>query len=504
MKNDTCKNLNFEDCELAILRQAVDTAEEKQGKLVANSPEIKRIIGIVENFLRQKQLICYGGTAINNILPKQDQFYNKDVEIPDYDFYSWNALINAKELVDIYIKEGFVEVEAKSGQHHGTYKVYVNFIPVADISYIPKELFNSIKKEAIRVAGILYAPPNLLRMGMYLELSRPDGDVSRWEKVLKRLTLLNRNYPLTAHQCSHIDFQRKLSTIPVLGKGFSVSVNDSKSDSDSKSKSEKSVSKSEQIYEIVKSTLMDQGVVFFGGYAVSLYSQYMPGHLRKRLEKIPDFDVLAEDPLIVSQIVKERLQDIDVKDVKILKRPAVGEIISPHYEIRVGKDVIAFIYEPLACHSYNILKQKGYEIKVATIDTMLNFYLAFLYANRPYYDKDRILCMSKYLFEVQEKNRLEQKGLLKRFNINCIGHQETVEEMRAEKTEKFAELKDKKGTPEYEEWFLRYRPLDPVDTNTKQKRTKKIRTSKSKTKISKKPKSKKNKSKKMFGIKLKF
>jgi hypothetical protein len=57
MKNDTCKNLKFEDCELAILRQAVDTAEEKQGKIVANSPEIKRIIGIVENFIRKKQLI---------------------------------------------------------------------------------------------------------------------------------------------------------------------------------------------------------------------------------------------------------------------------------------------------------------------------------------------------------------------------------------------------------------------------------------------------------------
>jgi hypothetical protein len=499
MKNDTCKNLNFEDCELAILRQAVDTAEEKQGKIVANSPEIKRIIGIVENFLRQKQLICYGGTAINNILPKQDQFYNKDVEIPDYDFYSWNALINAKELVDIYIKEGFVEVEAKSGQHHGTYKVYVNFIPVADISYLPKELFNAIKKEAIRVAGILYAPPNLLRMGMYLELSRPDGDVSRWEKVLKRLTLLNRNYPLTAHQCSHIDFQRKLSTTtPVLGKGFS------KSDSVSDSVSEKSEkNESEQIYEVVKSTLMDQGVVFFGGYAVSLYSQYMPGHLRKRLEKIPDFDVLAEDPLIVSQIVKERLQDIDVKNVKIIKRPAVGELISPHYEIRVGNDVVAFIYEPLACHSYNIIKQQGYEIKVATIDTMLSFYLAFLYANRPYYDKDRILCMSKYLFEVQEKNRLQQKGLLKRFSVNCIGHQETVEEMRAEKTEKFAELKDKKGTPEYEEWFLRYRPLDIKETpKTKTiNKTKKTKTNKIKTKTKK---SKKNKSKKMFGIKLNF
>jgi hypothetical protein len=413
---------------------AVDKAEEKMKKRVVNSDDIKKIIKIVEDFIEKKNLICYGGTAINNILPKQDQFYNKDVEIPDYDFYSWNALSNAKELVDVFIEEGFVEVEAKSGQHHGTYKVYVNFIPVADISYVPKELFNAIKKEAIRVAGILYAPPNLLRMGMYLELSRPDGDVSRWEKVLKRLTLLNQHYPLSAQQCSHIDFQRKLT-----------SENESKTD---------------EIYETIKNTLMDQGVVFFGGYTLSLYSQYMPHQLRKRLEKIPDFDVLSEEPLITSQIVKERLGDIGVKNVKIIKRPAVGEIIAPHYEIRVGADVIAFIYEPLACHSYNVIKQNGYDIKVATIDTMLSFFLAFLYANRPYYDKNRILCMSKYLFEVQEKNRLEQKGLLKRFSINCMGHQETVEEMRAAKTEKFAELKDKKGTPEYDEWFLRYRPTD--------------------------------------------
>jgi hypothetical protein len=482
-KNDTCKNLNFEDCELAILRQAVDNAEEKQGKIAANSPEVKRIIGIVENYIRQKQLICYGGTAINNILPKQDQFYNTDVEIPDYDFYSSNALTNAKELVDTYIKEGFVEVEAKSGQHHGTYKVFVNFIPVADITSLPKDLFNAIKKEAIRVAGMYYAPPNLLRMSMYLELSRPEGDVSRWEKVLKRLTLLNRNYPLTAHQCSHINFQRKLSTTDantdtniVLGQGFNDSRSRSESGSNSRSSSSSKnnfSSKSEQIYETVKSTLMDQGVVFFGGYAVSLYSQYMPKHLRKQLEKIPDFDVLAEDPLIVAQIVKERLQDINIKDVKIIKRPAVGEIIAPHYEIRVGKDVVSFIYEPIACHSYNVLKQQGYEIKVATIDTMLSFYLAFLYANRPYYDKDRILCMSKYLFEVQEKNRLEQKGLLKRFSVNCMGHQETVEQMRAEKTTKFAELKDKKGTAEYDEWFLRYRPLDAKETDELNKQDKK-------------------------------
>ena len=196
--------MNFQEKELEILRQAVDKAETEQQKQQINSPEIKQIIQIVENFLRKKKLVCYGGTAINNILPVYDQFYNKSIEIPDYDFYSNNALNDAKQLADIYTKEGFLEVEAKAGMHHGTYKVFVNFIPVADISQLDKEIYKKIKHKAISVDGILYAPPNFLRMAMYLELSRPKGDVSRWEKVLKRLLILNKHYPLKSINCNEV------------------------------------------------------------------------------------------------------------------------------------------------------------------------------------------------------------------------------------------------------------------------------------------------------------
>ena len=147
MKPKLCdKNMTFKDCELAILRAAIDKSEEKIGKQITNSPEIIKIFTIVENFIKKKSLIAYGGIALNSILPKQDQFYNLDIELPDYDFFSTNALHDAKELADYYVKEGFTEVEAKPGVHHGTYKVYVNFIPVADITFLDKELFNALKK----------------------------------------------------------------------------------------------------------------------------------------------------------------------------------------------------------------------------------------------------------------------------------------------------------------------------------------------------------------------
>ena len=484
---NVCKDLTFEDCELAILRMAVDKAEEKMGKRVVNSEDIKKIIHIVENFIKRKNLICYGGTAINNILPSDDQFYNKEAEVPDYDFFTINALDDAKELADIYHNEGFTDVEAKSGVHKGTYKVFVNYIPVADITDIAKPIFNSMKKDAIRVNGILYAPPNFLRMSMFLELSRPAGDISRWEKVLKRLTLLNKNYPLTSINCDKVQYQREMEN----------------------------KDKQDEIYENVRSTFVNQGVVFFGGYAISLYSQYMPKKMRSHLEKIADFDVLSNDPEMTAQIVKERLKDIGVTNAKFIKRDPVGEIVPMHYEIRIGSDTIAFIYKPIACHSYNVLSIKGQKIKVATIDTMLSFYLAFLYADKPYYNAflERILCISKFLYDVQQRNRLQQKGLLRRFSINCYGHQETLEENRAHKAEKYKELKLKGDKKEFQEWFLNYKPDDlknkgekiskpKTSKTTTSKTTTKTTTSKTTTRKAKKSKSKTKKAKKskLFNI----
>ena len=111
------KKITFEECELAILRSAVDKNEKLLKYKEVNKPEVKQMITIVEDFIRDKELICYGGTAINNILPKEHQFYNYDIEIPDYDFFSTNPVEDAKALADIYASNGFKEVEAKAGAH---------------------------------------------------------------------------------------------------------------------------------------------------------------------------------------------------------------------------------------------------------------------------------------------------------------------------------------------------------------------------------------------------
>jgi hypothetical protein len=463
------KSEDFKEKELEILRKAVEIVEQKKGHAIMKDPEIKKIISIVESFIKAKKLICYGGTAINNILPPQDQFYNKDLELPDYDFYSDNALEDAKELADIYYNAGYKDVEAKAGVHVGTFKVFVNFMGIADITMMDASLFASIRKSAIKVDGILYAPPNFLRMAMYLELSRPGGDVSRWEKVQKRLVLLNKSYPLKGINCKNVDIQRPFSDA-------------------TKTMPSKEVDPHE-VYDSLREIFIKSKLVFLGGYATILYSRYMPKRLQKIIEKNPDFDMLSENPEKSCKEVIDELTARGYSHLKMIKHEGIGEVISEHYEIRINEETIAFIYKPLACHSYNPIMIDGEEILVATIDTMLSFYLAFIYADRPYYDENRILCISQFLFDIQQRNRLKQKGLLRRFSINCYGKQETLEDMKVEKSEKFIELKDKKDTDEYNMWFLRYVPLEH-DANKKKKKKKSVKKEKSMVKSKTNTKSK--------------
>lgn len=429
----------FAEKELTVLRNAVDKIQHNQKREEIKSAEITPIITIVEKFIEQKKLICYGGSAINNILPDDDQFYDKNLDIPDYDFFSKNAMQDAKKLADIFHKKGYVEIEAKAGVHFGTYKVFVNFIPIADITQLSTEIFNILFNESILVNNLHYASPNFLRMSMYLELSRPKGDVTRWEKVLNRLVLLNKHYPIQNYNCKNIEVRRKFTN-----------------------KQYKSQTK--MLFNTIKNAFIREGVVFFGGFAFGLYSKYMPRYFKKARNNQLDFDVLSTNANKTAQYIKDTLKGIGITKTEIIQHGGIGEIIPSHYEVKIQKDTIAFIYQSEACYGYNEYfdKQCKSKIRVASIDTILYFYLAFQFTSREYYDKERLVCLAQFLFVLQQKNRLKQIGLLKRFSDSCYGTQETIQSIRTRKSDKYKTLqktlKKKTNSVEFEKWFLKYVP----------------------------------------------
>lgn len=488
VRPEVCRDdQTFEECELAVLRAAKDAARDLPiTNKTLSSADVTRIISIVENFLVRKKLICYGGTAINNILPRHAQFYDHSVDIPDYDFYSTRPVEDAKELADTFLKAGYHEVEAKAGVHYGTYNVFVNFIKFADITFLHPQLFRNLFEESIVVARIHYASPNWLRMAMYLELCRPRGDLSRWEKVLTRITLLNKYFPLVPKggekKCLSrgVNFQRPMVEVAPDSQ------------------------KAARVYEVVRSAFIQENVVFFGGYALQLFGTYMPDRQTRLIKKIADFDVLSVDAERTGSIVVEQLQAAGFQDAHLLHHPPLGEIIPKHVEVRVGKkDTVAFIYEPDECVNYNEVEleektawmnrrsraREKVHVRIATIDTILRYYMAFMYSGRPYFDTQRLLCASHFLFFVQQKNRLSQQGVLRRFTMTCLGTQKTMEEIRATKATMMRKFQAEKwrtrrkgrrrgaraSKKEYERWFLRYIPT----SSAKQRRMSKRRSRRS-------------------------
>jgi len=449
--------MSFEDCERLVMLESVDEMKKRIGREKVKSPEIQNIFKIIEEFLRQNEVICYGGTAINNIIPKEDQFYDREYELPDYDFFSYNAVELTEELADIYANAGYKDVAAQSGIHHGTYKVFVNFIPIADITYIPKELFNSLKRDAVVRDGIHYAPPDYLRMSMYLELSRPRGDTSRWEKVLTRLNLLNKHYPLDDVDCDHAQLQKIFEPSRAPPNTEEV-----------------------RTYTIIRDYCEEKKAVFFGAFAYRIYhlhslskSKYKVAMNTSHLRMMPDFDVFLVDAVKKAEELKLLLENVGIK-VTIKKYGPYIDLLGDHVTLEVdGKPAIT-IYEPVACHSYHeLVYGSGKKIRVATIDTILSMYLLFLYIYKMNKDAmKKLRCMAHYMYELIHTRRSLNKGLFQRFRLECYGTQETLETLRSKKMDMYKKLykhknddKDSKEYKEYKEWFLKYYPTMTTNGN---------------------------------------
>lgn len=405
-----------EEREIKLMEETVEKADRKFAKRL--TPTTFKAIRIVESFISDNKLVCYGGMAINNILPKKAQFYGRR-EFPDYDFFSNDALNDAKKLADIYYKNGFKNVEAKSGVHEGTYKVYVNFFNIADITQLDLAFFTNIQKKSLIKKKILYAPPNFLRMSLYLELSRPKGDTSRWEKLLPRLNLLNRYNPVKANSCRLKD-PEKLTKTEI------------------------------EIYDKIKNKLFEENVIFFGGFADTQYHKYTQ---KKTKSKLVCLDVLSED---VKKTVDTIEKYISEYNPRIDHIKTIGELIPEHYTITINNRIYAYIFQTEACYTYNRLKIKGKNVNIATIFTMMSLYLTFIYNDNKNYNHDRILCTAEMLNSIYLKNRSSRKGILRNYTVNCIGEQETLEDILSRKTEIYKNIK--KGDSKYDRYFLRYIP----------------------------------------------
>jgi hypothetical protein len=86
----------------------VTELEKENNKRAAADPLVQKSLEIVEEFIKSHRVLCYGGTAINNLLPPKSRFYDPIYDVPDYDMFSRtpqeHAMYLANKLRDAGVK----------------------------------------------------------------------------------------------------------------------------------------------------------------------------------------------------------------------------------------------------------------------------------------------------------------------------------------------------------------------------------------------------------------
>ena len=395
---------------LGRLENAVDIAQERIDYELASDKELRYALEIVENFLRRKKRVCYGGTAMNALLPKHKKFYSEK-DLPDYDFFTPKLEADVEELVEDLQKAGFEDVFHRVGMHEGTKKILVNYIAVADISEMEYDIYQIVFKRSVPVKGIHYTDDEILRMMMYLEMSHPKGEVSRWPKVYERVLLMNEAFPF--EHCEDEDLEEK------------------------------------EISDTLRKAVFDYVLEHKRTIACGRLDKLFEGSIETpkplRWELSPGGVVLflSPNPREDALSLRERL---GYKGIRIDYLKEKGELVPARIVIKLYKQPIAMVIQENACHSYYTMKtNENREARIASMDTLITLYLSLaIFTN----DEKKFLgiplkCyVSRY---IQASKRIRRAPKIKQFEpfaLDCQGYQKGYPTLLREKVARIAREKE--------------------------------------------------------------
>ena len=396
--------------QIAIIKQASDMAKDKIDYFSAHDDDTLLAIHVIETFLRKKHRICYGGQAINAYLPAQYKFYDPEYSIPDYDFFTPSQHEDLKLIAEDLYKAGFTEISAREGMHEGTIKIYVNFIPVADLTAMDPRIYRILSKRDTQFDGISYIDPNSLRMLMYLELSRPRGEVRRWEKVFERLILFNEFVPIqSCRSLSKKNLSKSTLTLPQA--------------------------------QFVFRFIVQQRRMIAGADLVPFYQHAITKRSTKLswvLGSTKPIIFFSPEPVHDSGAILSELSSLSNKKIKtkIYRNQGLDLIPSIHI-LHHNYAPLVIIIEQSACHSYINIPIKDttilgnglvhHVLRVASMDTLITLYFTLGFVQTTFFDRGAMDCLANQLVDLSIIARREPDKFIFPFvSIRCVGHQHGI------------------------------------------------------------------------------
>ena len=374
---------------VALIKSAAEEAANFQNRFAAEDVEARKIVTVMEQYLRERSRIVYGGAAINAYMSPKTKFYDPRLYLPDYDFMTPDPLQDCADLIADFQREGFQEVEAKLGIHEGTYKIFVNYRPAADITYMPPSVYETTLADSVVIDGIRYASPDFLRMNMYLELSRPQGNLLRWTKVYERLLLLNRQHPMKVGRCgawTPTDKQSKSADTNIIDIG------------------------------------VQQGAIFLSGASQHINGSPDPNDVQLM--------VSTDAPTLVSLL--------STLGLKAQRFEALGELVPARTELKKGRKLVAVVFESVACDAYVTLGGR----RVGSLDLLIHMYYGMHFAGLTQYVPMRLACVIHELIELESSRRAAATSHHAVFPLECAGHQPQMPELKRAHRKRVNEKRD--------------------------------------------------------------
>jgi hypothetical protein len=273
--------------------------------------------------------------------------------------------------------------------HEGTRKILVNYVPVADISRIDPQTFAVVFRRSIVKQGMHYMDENILRMMMYLELSRPRGLVTRWKKVFERLTLLNHAFPLQG--CSDpIEVNQKINF---------------------------------QDRRVLLEFCANHKRVLVGPEVIELMER------RKKATHLNSLVTRGGPVLFMStqaQLDADDIADMLEGAVRVESHSSVSDELFSYVMISRRNVPLALIFQETACHAYSVLQlDEDREIRVGTPDLFLHLYYSLLLFGKKEkrFFETGLQCLVQKLYTLSEEGRNNPGPLLPSFGLRCSGHQ---------------------------------------------------------------------------------
>ena len=195
----TNKDIEVFDNKIDDLEDSAEILTDKVNEgLIKNQ---KAIISIIESYIKEHQLIVYGGNAQNLAIKKIDPkgvFYD-DKDVHDYDVYSFDPRTDAINLTKQIFKAGFKNILAIEAIHVETYSIKYYGTPLCDFSYMPKYIFDNLP--ILSVDGFKIVNPYLAYIDFMRMFNDPLTSSSfRWSKNFERFNMMQKYYPLTSKE----------------------------------------------------------------------------------------------------------------------------------------------------------------------------------------------------------------------------------------------------------------------------------------------------------------